>query len=189
MLVATEVRVGNIVRIDGKIEKVVAQEIKGTGKFGKTVHLRLRNVEDGNLSEKSLRAEEKVEDVEFRRIKMQYLYRDGDQFVFMNMESYEQFVISQRIVGRQEVFLRENSEIDVDFVEGKAVSIDFPKVVELKVISAPPGTKGGNDSTYKEVELENGIKTLVPQFVKEGELIRIATEDFKYQERVSTKSL
>ena len=189
MLGATEIRVGNILKLDGKTCKVLSQEIRGTGKFGKTVHLKLKNLEDGNMQEKGIRAEDKVEDVEARRVKMQFLYREKDQLIFMNMETYEQFPIVAKAVGKQVAFLKENLEIDVLFAEGRALSIDFPKIAELKVANAPPPVRGGGDTTYKEVELENGLKMLVPQFVKEGERIRVNVEDLSYLDRVTTKSL
>jgi len=168
---------------------VLSQEIRGTGKFGKTVHLKLKSLEDSHIHEKSLRAEDRAEGIDAQRVKMQYLYREKDQFIFMNMETYEQFPISEKVVGKQAVFLKENLEIDILFAEGKALSIDFPKVVELQVVSAPSPVKGGGDTTFKEVELENGLKILVPQFVKEGEKVRIHVEDLAYLDRVTTKSL
>ncbi len=189
MLDATEIRVGNIIKSNGKPCKVLFQEIRGTGKFGKTVHLKIKSLEDGHIHEKSLRVEDKAENVDVQRVKMQYLYRESDQLIFMNMETYEQFPIAEKAVGKQISFLKENLEIDVLFADGKALSIDFPKVVELQVVNAPPPVKGGSDTTYKEVELENGLKILVPQFVKEGEKVRINAEDLAYLDRVTTKSL
>ncbi len=187
MLEATEIRVGNILKIDGKLCKVLSQEIRGTGKFGKTVHLKLKGLEDGSIHEKSIRAEDKAENIDVQRVKMQYSYKEGDQFVFMNMENYEQFSISEKAIGKQAIFLKENSEIDVFFAEGRAVSLDFSKTAELQVVSTAPGVKGGGD--FKEAELENGLKLLVPQFVKEGEKVRINVEDLSYLDRVTTKSL
>ena len=81
------------------------------------------------------------------------VYKDGDAFVFMNMETYEQFPVPGSTVGKREVFLKENTEIDVLFGEGKALSIEFPKTAELKVASAPPPVKSGGDSNYREVEV------------------------------------
>ena len=189
MLEATGIRVGNIIKVNGKPCRLLFQEIRGTGKFGKTVHLKLKNLEDGHILEKSLRAEEKAEDLNAQRIKMQFLYREKDQLVFMNMETYEQFSLSEKAVGKQAIFLKENLEIDVLFGEGMPLSIDFPKIVELQVTSAPPPVKGGSDTTYKEVELENGLKILAPQFVKEGEKVRVNVDDLAYLDRVTTKSL
>lgn len=187
MLIATEIRVGNILKVDGKLCKVLAQEIRGTGKFGKTVHLKLKGLEDGSIHEKSIRAEDKAEDVDVQRVKMQYSYKENDQFVFMNMENYEQFSILEKAIGKQAIFLKENLEIDVFFAEGRALTLDFPKTVELQVVSTAHGVKGGGD--FKEAELENGLKILVPQFVKEGEKVRINVEDLSYLDRVTTKSL
>ena len=188
MITATDIRVGNILRIDGKACKVLSQEIRGTGKFGKTVHLRVKSLEDGNIHEKSLRAEDRADNIEAQHGKMQYLYRQGDEFYFMHMESFEQFSIPASAVGKQEVFLKENLEISVLLADGKPLSIEFPKTAELKVTSAPTGVKGG-DSTYKEVELENGLKILAPQFIKEGETIRVNVEDLAYVDRVTTRTL
>lgn len=185
---ATEVRVGNVVKFSNAICRVTAQEIRGTGKFGKTVHLKLKNLEDGNTSEKSVRAEERVEEVEVQHVKLQYLYRDGDSLVFMNQQNYEQFPIASKTLGKQEVLLKENMEVEAICIDDRPVSIDFPKNVEFKVASTAPGVKG-QDSNYKEAELENGLKVLIPQFVKEGETIRINTDDFSYLERVTTKSM
>ena len=86
-----------------------------------------------------------------------------------------------------QVFLKENLEIDVFFAEGRALTLDFPKIAELQVVGTAPGVKGGGG--FKEAELENGLKILVPQFVSEGERVRINVEDLAYLDRVTTKSL
>lgn len=186
---ATDLRVGNVVKIDGVIVKVLFHEIRGTGKFGKTVHLKAKSLTDGHVLEKSLRAEERLEEVEVTRARLQYLYKDGDQLILMDNENYEQFPISARAIGKQEIFLKENSEVHAIFIAGKPVTLEFPKVVELKVVSAPPGVRGQADTTYKEVELENGLKILAPQFIKEGETVRVSTDELSYLDRVTTKSL
>ena len=186
---ATEIRVGNVIRVDGKISKVLSNEIRGTGKFGKTVHAKIKSLEDGNIQEKSWRAEDKIDLVEVQYVKMQYLYREGDQFYFMNMTNYEQDALPAKAVGKQEVFLKENLEINVLFAENRPVSVEFPRLIELKVVSSPQGVRGGGDSTYKEIELENGLKVLAPQFVREGEIVRVSTDDLSYVDRVPIKSL
>ena len=189
MAIASDIRVGNVIRVDGKLCKVLTQEIRGTGKFGKSAMLKLKSLEDGHVIEKNFKADEKVENVDVHFVKMQYLYREGDQFIFMNMENYEQFPIFAKAVGKHEVFLKENEVIEVLFGEGKALSIVFPKIVELKVVNTPPGVKGQTDTTYKEAELENGLKVLVPQFVSAGETIRVNTDDLSYLDRVSVRSM
>jgi len=189
MVIASDIRVGNVIRIDGKLCKVLTQEIRGTGKFGKSAMLKLRSLEEGNVIEKKMSADANAEEVDVHYVKMQYLYREGDQFIFMNMENYEQFSIPAKAVGKHEVFLKENEAIEVLFGEGKALSIAFPKIVELKVVNTPPGVKGQSDSTYKEAELENGLKILVPQFISANETIRVNTDDLSYLDRVSVRSM
>lgn len=186
-LFASDIRVGNVLKADQKLFKVIGTEIRGTGKSGKTIHLKLKNLEDGNFQEKSIRAEDKAEMAEVRHEKMQFLYRDGELFNFMNMTSYEQYAIPAKTIGRQEIFLKENLEINVLFTENRPLSIEFPKQVELKVTLAAPSAGGG--SNFKEIELENGLKILGPQFIKEGDSVRVNTEDLSYAERVTVKSM
>lgn len=186
---ATELRPGNVVKIEGAICKVISSEIRGTGKFGKTVHVKAKGLADGHSLEKSLRAEERVEEVEVRHVKLEYLYKDGDRLILMNNETYEQVPIPAKSIGKQEIFLKENTEVSALFVGDRPLTIEFPKVVELKVVSAPPGVRGQADTTYKEVEIENGLKILAPQFIKVGETVRVNTEDFSYLDRITTKSL
>ncbi len=188
MVNVTEIKAGNVVKIDGKYYKVASHEMKGTGQFGKTVNFKLKSLEDAHVTEKSYRAEEKIENVDVHYVKLQYLYKDGTAFVFMNNENYEQYSISEKSVGTQALFLKENSEIDIVFDGDKAISVQFPKHVDLKVTLAAPGA-AGRDSTYKEIELENGLKILAPQFVKEGETVRVNVEDLSYLERLTVKSM
>lgn len=185
---AAEIRINNVIEVNGAPCKVIATEIRGTGKSGKTVHLKLKGLKDGHYVEKSIRAEERVDEVDVQYAKLQYLYKDGDQFIFMNETTYEQYPISAAAVGKQEIFLKENSTVNAICIGETPINLEFPKSVELKVTSTPPGAKGQGDS-YKEAELENGLKILVPQFVKEGDSVVIDTENFTYLERVTTKSL
>ncbi len=187
MVIASDIRVGNVIRVDGKLCKVLTQEIRGTGKFGKSAMLKLRSLEEGNVIEKKMSADADAEEVDTRVVEMQYLYREGDHFMFMNMETYDQFPLPAKSVGKHEVFLRENEVIKVLFGEGKVLSIAFPKIVELKVVSTPKGL--GADANFKEAELENGLMVLVPQFVSEGETIRLNTDDLSYLDRISVRSM
>lgn len=189
MVAAAEIRVGNVVRLNGKPCKVMATEIRGTAKFGKTLHFRLKSLEDGHSLEASYKAEDLVDNPEVHRTRMQFLYQETGDLIFMNLEDYEQYRVPQKAVGRQIAFLKESMEIEVQFVDGKPLGIEFPKMVELKVANTSPGVKGQSDTTYKEAELENGLKILVPQFIKQGEVVRVNTEDLSYLDRVTTKSL
>jgi len=123
MKAASDMRPGNVIRFEKKICKVLSHEMKGTGKFGKSAHVKFKNLEDGNMIERTLRSEDRYEEVDITYATMQYSYKDGDNFVFMNMENYEQFTIPGSTVGKQEVFLKENMEIDVEFVDGLSVCV------------------------------------------------------------------
>ncbi|MBI4115294.1 MAG: elongation factor P [Candidatus Omnitrophica bacterium] len=186
---AMDIRAGHVLKIDGAACKVISHEIRGTGKFGKTIHLRLKRLTDSHLLEKSVKAEERVEDVETRHVKLQYLYRDGDRFMFMNNETYEEVALPAQAIGKQETFLKENTEVDAIYSGDKPITLEFPKTVELRVVRTAPGVKGQADTTYKEAELENGLKILVPQFIKEEEVVRVNTDDLSYIDRVTVKSL
>ncbi len=186
---ATEVRAGNVVKIEGVLSKVISHEIRGTGKFGKTIHLKLKSLADGHSLERSVKAEDHVEQVEVQHVHLQYLYREGENFIFMNNVTFEQAPIPAKVIGKQEIFLKENTDVRAQSIGEKPVTIDFPKTVELRVIRTAPGVKGQTDTTFKEAELENGLKVLIPQFVKEGEIVRVNTDDFSYAERVTVKSL
>lgn len=185
---AADIRVGNVLKIGNAPCKVLSQEVRGSGKSGKVVQLSLKNLYDGNFSEKSYRSEEKVEDIEVKHVKIQYLYKDGDAFIFMNEQNYEQFPLSEKAIGKQAALLKENMSINSLCIDDRPVSLEFPKLVELKVMSTPQGTKG-NDSNYKEAELENGLIVMVPQFLKDGDSIRLDTDSFAYVERVTVKSM
>lgn len=180
---ATDINKGTILKLDGKLVRVVERDMAGTAQAGKTIHIRGLRIDDGSQVERRFRAEEKVERAEVARHIMEFLYQDGAHFVFMDSQTFEQFTIPRAVVGTVALFLRENAQIEVDFSEGKPVHIVFPSAVELAVVSAPPGV-GGGDNTLKEVELENGIKILAPQFIKQGDRVRVEVASQRYLDRV-----
>ncbi len=189
MIEAAAIRAGNVVRIDGTLSRVVSHEMHGTGKFGKSVHFKLKNLSDGHSLERSLKAEDRVELVEVQNLRLQYLYKEGDNLIFMNNETYEQYPLPAKVIGKQEIFLKVNADVRALSIGDKPLTIDLPKAVELKVLHTAPGVKGQSDTTFKEAELENGLKILVPQFIREGETVRVDTENFSYVDRVTVKSM
>lgn len=183
-MLATDIRERNMIKVDGKICQVIERAIAGTGKFGKTVHFKLKSIEDGHTLERRFRAEEKVDRVDVERHPMEFLYKDSEYLVFMDQESYEQFSLPAHNVGNTADFIKENTKIDVLFHENKPIHIDFPSSIEMLVGSAPPPSGSGQDTTWKEVELENGVKVLAPQFIKAGDKIRVDVAQRKYLERI-----
>ncbi len=170
--------------IDGKIYKVVSASLRGSAQAHKIMHLGLKSIPEGHYIEKTYNPGEKVEQILPDIYAMQYLYKDANDYYFLNASTYEQFAIPGGIVGNAGLYIKENAEIQVEFFNGKPINIIFPKVVEEKVSSSPPAIHEGTDTTFKEVTLENGLKILAPQFICEGDVIKIDVESGKYIDRV-----
>lgn len=185
MIEAAEVKAGTVVRLDNELHSVVSAEYHaGTGKFASVVFANVKNLRTGHLRELRLRPTDKLEDVELERREMEYLYNDGAEFYFMNPDTFEQISLPKEAIGANEKFLRPNQRVPVQLHEGRLVSVAFPATVELKVVTAPPGLREHEGATYKTVVLENGMEVLAPQFIKEGDLVKIEVATGKYLERV-----
>ncbi len=186
MVEATSVKEGMVLKIDSQPMKILSYEVSGTGKFGRTVHLRLKNLQNGHLIEKRFRAEERLEDIDTQTLNMEYLYPDGESLIFMNPISFDQISIPKTAIGNAVHYIKENMQVQVLLVEGKPMNVDFPKIAEIRVANTPSGSSE-TESTFKEAVLENGIETRVPQFIKSGDIIRIEVETNKYVDRVKEK--
>lgn len=185
MIEAKALRAGTVIRLDGELHTVVSAEYHtGTGKFASTVFATARNLRTGHHRELRLRTDEKLEDVELERREMEYLYSDGSAFYFMNPETFEQIEVPRAAIGAAEKYLLPNMRVPVELYEGRVVNVVFPSAVELKVVTAPPPLRDAEGNTYKTVVLENGMEVLAPQFIKEGDTVRIEVASGKYLERV-----
>lgn len=154
------------------------------GKGGAFVRTKLKNVETGQVVDKTFRAGEKVEEAKLEHRKMQYLYRDGDNFVLMDTENYEQTQVPQGVVGEAMDYMVENQELSVFLRKGKAVTLELPAAVNLLVAKAEPWLKGDTSSgATKPVTLETGLVTQVPLFVEEGDTVKVDTRTGRYIER------
>lgn len=183
MISAKAVKAGSVIRLERILYKVIESVThQGGGKAGGMVHIKLRNLDTGHVTEKRLATDDKIEDIPVTRAKMQFLYRDGETLHFMNPETFDQIPLTRSVVGPTALFLKENDEIEVEFFEEKPLSILYPPTVELAVASTGAGLKGA--STLKEAILENGMEIHVPQFIKEGDSIRVDVETGKYLDRV-----
>lgn len=155
------------------------------GKGGAFVRTKLKNVETGQVVDKTFRAGEKVEEALLEHRKMQYLYGDGDSYMFMDLENYEQVPVPPGVVGEATSFLVENQELSVFLRDGKAITIELPAAVELAVSKADPGLKGDTTSgATKPVTLETGLVIQAPLFVEEGDSLKVDTRSGRYIERV-----
>ncbi|MCX7785123.1 MAG: elongation factor P [candidate division WOR-3 bacterium] len=189
MIIASDVRNGMTIRLEGNLYKVITAEYKaGTAKMGSLVHLKLKNITTGSFTERRFHPEDRLEDIELASIPMEFIYQDGDDYYFMHPISYEQYPINKSLLGNFVKFITPGIKLRIEFYEEQPVHVIIPKTVDLKVISTGAGVKGETDAAYKPAQLENGLEVLVPQFIKSGDIIRIEVETEKYLERVKTET-
>jgi len=151
------------------------------GKGASFMQIELRSVASGRIVKNRFRPDEQLDEVFFERKKMEYLYRSGDQLVLMDPESYDQVEISVDLVGDRDVFLIENCQLEVAFIEGKCVQCELPNTVRLTVTDTPPQVKGATATNQlKDAICDSGAKVKVPPFVENGEQINVDTRTGEY---------
>ena len=164
MVIASQLKAGMAVRIEGQIYKVLEAEVKaGAGQAGGVVKTKLRNATSGRMWEPHFRPEERLEDLELNRQTMEFLYSDAENCNFMNPETFEQVEIPRAILDPPVRFLQEGMKVPVEFFEGRPISIVFPAVVEARVADTAPPVHSQQDNTWKEATLENGLQIMVPR--------------------------
>ena len=182
----SQFRNGLKIELDGQPFVIVYFQHVKPGKGGAFVRTRVKNLLNGKVLERTFRSGEKCEEANVDERKMQYLYDDADSLVFMDTETYEQTPISREGVGDAARFLKENTEVEVLFWNGRPVNIELPQFVTLEVTHSDPGLKGDTSSgATKPATLETGAEIQVPLFIKEGDLLRVDTRTGEYTERVN----
>jgi len=185
MISVNDFKTGVTIDIDGFAYQVVDFQHVKPGKGAAFVRAKLKNVKTGSVVEKTFRGGEKVPRAHLDRREMQYLYRDGDSYMCMDNENYEQMSISPEAIGDGRKWLLENMNIGVLFYQGNIIGIDLPNFVELEVIETEPGIKGDTATgATKNATLETGAVVQVPLFVNTGDKLRIDTRSGQYMERV-----
>lgn len=188
MLEASALKAGAVIRKDGELFRVLeVSHHGGGGQFAGFIAVKLKSLRSGHVKELRLDPATKVEDVELTRRDLDFLYEDEAGFTFMDSETYEQFTIPKEVLGEKAAFLTESARLPVEFFDDQPVNVVFPAVVELKVVTAPPGVRDTDTSAMKTVTLENGMEILAPQFIEEGDVVRVDTETGRYLERVRQK--
>ncbi|WP_029166614.1 elongation factor P [Aminiphilus circumscriptus] len=154
------------------------------GRGGATVKTKVKNLFTGSIVETSFRSGERFERIIFDEKPAQYLYQEGDGYVFMDLDSYDQISLSKAILGDAVLFLKDNLDVNLEMYEGKVMTIELPKSVELKVVRTDPGFKGDTVSgSGKPAILETGLTISVPMFINEGEVVVVDTRTSQYIER------
>lgn len=184
MIKATEMKKGMVLKVDDAPCLVLDYQHVKLGKGGAVLQTKLKNVKDGTITNKRIRSEEALEQVYVDRQKYEYLYSDGDEHVFMHKETFEQISLREEFADGP-LYAKPNTEVEVEFLDGQAISVNLPNSVELEVTDTPPAIKGATATNqYKKATLETGLQVTVPPFVENGELIRVDTRSGEYLERV-----
>jgi elongation factor P len=183
-VIASSLRKGNIVDLDGKLYVILTAENIHPGKGTPVTQVDMRRLSDGVKSSQRYKTTDQVERAHVEESEFQFLYQDGDGFHFMNMELYDQIAVSGDVIGDQSVYLQPEMKVRLSVHEGVAVGIVLPPRVSLEVTETEPTTKGQTaSSSYKPAVLANGVRTSVPPHITAGTRIVVSTEDGSYLER------
>lgn len=187
MINATQIRKGMIIKLEGELYRVVEAVHVAPGNWKACVQTKLRHLKNQNLIDYRFRSEDRVEQAILEEVPMEFLYRDGHDYIFMNLETFEQLSLNEELIGDSVNYLIPNVVFTIEMHEGKPVGVKPPITVDLKVIKTEPYLKGATQSaSSKPATLETGLTITVPQFIKEGDIVRIDTREDKYVERVKT---
>jgi elongation factor P len=183
-VIASSLRKGNIVEIDGRLGVIMATENIHPGKGTPVTQMDVKRIADGVKLSLRFKTTEQVERAFVEDRKHQYMYQDGEGYHFMNMESYDQVALPADIIGDQVAYLQPEMEVTISLHEGLPVSIELPPRATLEVTETEPAIKSQTAaSSYKPAVLSNGVRTMVPPFVTTGTRIVVNTADGTYIER------
>jgi elongation factor P len=184
MASANDLRKGMAILYNGDVCVVLETQHRTPGNLRAFVQAIVRSIRTGKSSDVRFSSTERVEVVPMQTRKMEFSYKDGEDFVFTDTETYDTVTLTPEIVGDAKNYLVENAPVTVTFVEDKAVAIELPASVILAVADAPEGIRGDSaNNVQKTVTLETGITLQAPLFIKTGERIKIDTRTGKYMER------
>ena len=163
---------------------ILKMEHRTPGNLRAFVQVKMRNLRTGAMFDNRFSSTEQVDRAILDEQEMEYLYDDGEQYTFMNTETYEQVALNKELLGDAVSYLTPNIKVHVEFYEGKPMSVELPATVDLKVVETEPGLKGATVSNVgKPATLETGLVVQVPAFINEGETIRVSTSEGTYLER------
>ncbi|MCL5113104.1 MAG: elongation factor P [Patescibacteria group bacterium] len=185
MLSITELKKGTIFELDNQPYKVVDYSQKVMGRGGSIVNVRIKNLIDNKVLEKTFKGNEQLNDANVTYRNVQFLYNDSNKFYFMNDENFEQYELSKESIGDSKDYLIEGGKSKIQLFNGQPINIELPKNVELKVIYCEDAIKGDTSSAVmKDATLETNKLIKVPAFIKIGDLVSIDTLTGLYRERL-----
>ena len=183
-VIASQLRKGNVVDLDGQLYVVLSAENFHPGKGTPTTQVDMRRISDGIKTSQRYKTTEQVERAFVEDHDFQYLYQDTNGYTFMNGETFDQIHVSKDIIGDQAAYLQENMTVKISLHEGVPIAIELPQRVTLEVVETEPTMKGQTAaSSYKPALLSNGTRTLVPGHIVPGTRIVVMTQDGSYAER------
>ncbi len=183
MIDTGSMRKGITIIMDGELYKIMEYNHVKQGRGTAFVRLTLRNVRTGSITVKTAMAGERFEQARLENRKVTFLYRDGDQFYFMDQETYDQPVVGEDVVGDAARYLKEGQELELLFYGNEVLDVALPTAVELTITQTEPNYRGDTSTGGKPATLETGAVTTVPFFVNSGEKIRVDTRTGAYIER------
>jgi elongation factor P len=187
MIKANELRKGKVISHEGDLWSVHTVQHVAKGNWRSYIQTKLKNLKTGQLSDARFSVDDKVETPFVESKPFEFLYREGDDFVVMDQETFEQIHIPGDVLEGAEHYLKGNEVVSVQFIDGKLVSAELPTVVELKVTDTPPVVKGATATNQtKDATLETGLQVKVPPFISNGEVIRVDTRSGEYMERAKS---
>lgn len=177
---------GMCIRFKDQLCYIVDYHRGRTGMRRPYVNTKLKTVETGSVLEETFSSDDKFESVFMEKKPLQYLYRNGDKYVFMDLETFEQPELNDDAVGHVMDLLKENGEVNALIAENRIISVELPDFIELKVTEAPPHIKGDTATAeYRKVTVETGGQVMAPPHIKDGDVIQIDTRTREYLKRIS----
>lgn len=182
---ATEIRAGNLLEWDKRVWRVLkSYHVHVGGRGGAYMQVEMKDIEAGTKVNQRFRTDEKIERAFVEARDMEYLYHDGDNYVFMDKESFEQLLLSAEFLEGQKEYLLPNTDVQVNFHNERPIGVQLPPSVVLTVVETDPNIRNATATTsFKPARLETGITVQVPPFIEAGERIKVNTDDGAYMER------
>ena len=184
MISSSDFRTGLTLEIDNGVWQIVDFQHVKPGKGAAIVKAKLKNLRTGSIAEYTFNAGIKVPTAHVEKQKMQFLYADGDNYSFMNMETYEQVELNKKQIENEVKYLKEGLEVIIIFFEGEMLGIELPEKISFKITKTEPGIKGNTaTNATKDAIKETGMLVKVPIFIEQDEEIIVSTKDGKYVSR------
>jgi elongation factor P len=181
----TDLKKGTLFQWEGEPFRVTDYSQKVMGRGGSIVNVRIKSLLDGKVLEKTFKGNEQLDSADVTSQTVQYLYNDGSTYFFMNEATFEQFEIAAELIADGSGYIKEGDRVQLQFFGARAINVELPKNVALRVTYTENAVKGDTSSSItKEATLETGVVIKVPAFIKQGDLVSVDTTSGAYRERV-----